>query len=441
MPDICFDLLTPPVLEEIDFHRALTGDTKKDDQKFKRRIGSLHPGHAVVAPYARHLRIALYRDSNVDVINKFVQMCKIAGLASSMIIQCRGTNQIEADRQEFFTQKSLYKLGCEFKRLPWPVAFQLESLLHNCLLNTQDILALLPRIQALCSNEGTSADRNASYVGGLLRKYHEELEVRSLRESPLGCFTRVRSAFVFSDSKLSSGNFRCCHITFTPTRMILEGPYATQSNRVIRKYTGYEDFFVRVDFRDEDRLQFRWAREVDGAPFLNDRVGGILKAGFELGGRRFEFLAYSSSALREHAVWFMNPFSHPQYGWVNSESIRESLGNFKDTDLLKCPSKYAARLAQAFTATDPSVKISRDQWENVPDLGQKPYLHTDGVGTISKQLGDKIWEALCAERRDHGSNAVKPSAVSDSGWIIICAHTYFSVPNSVLGVQRRGRCR
>ena|ERR1700685_3925224 len=76
------------------------------------------------------------------------------------------------------------------------------------------------------------------------------------------------------------------------------------------------------------------------------------------------------------------------------------------------PSKYAARIAQAFTATDPSVRITRDQWEEVDDLGTKPYYFTDGVGTISQLLGDRIWETLCAARRDHGEQAIKPSAVN-----------------------------
>ena len=35
---------------------------------------------------------------------------------------------------------------------------------------------------------------------------------------------------------------------------------------------------------------------------------GIVKNGLELGGRRFEPLAYSTSPLPEHAVWFMPPF-------------------------------------------------------------------------------------------------------------------------------------
>jgi hypothetical protein len=40
--------------------------------------------------------------------------------------------------------------------------------------------------------------------------------------------------------------------------------YAIQSNRVIRRYKDDEDHFIRVDFRDEDRLAYRWDREVDG---------------------------------------------------------------------------------------------------------------------------------------------------------------------------------
>lgn len=224
--------------------------------------------------------------------------------------------------------------------------------------------------------------------------------------------------------------------------MILEGPYATQSNRVLREYRDHEDHFIRVDFRDEDRLQYRWDREVDGTSFLKQRVGGILKEGFELAGRRFEFLAYSSSALREHAVWFMHPIELSRGNVVTAEDIRSSLGDFDDTPLKKCPSKYAARLAQAFTATDPSVKIHRDQWEVVDDLGADPYLFTDGVGTISKALGNKIWTALCEERRDKGRNTIQPSAVSNKYYLISAVEptflNRFAVSNSIFRLQRCG---
>lgn len=150
--------------------------------------------------------------------------------------------------------------------------------------------------------------------------------------------------------------------------------------------------------------------KVDGTTLLEERVGGTLKHGFDIGGRHFEFLAYSQSALREHAVWFVNPFQHPMRGFVDGQSIRDSLGDFRK--VISAPSKYAARLAQAFTATDPSVSISHDQCEEIPDMGTEPYLFTDGVGTISSQLGDMIWEALCTAKEDLRLHERKPSAVS-----------------------------
>src|ERR1700692_4153921 len=68
-----------------------------------------------------------------------------------------------------------------------------------------------------------------------------------------------------------------------------------------------------------------------------------------------------------------------------STRLTPCLGEF--AGVIHQPSKYAARIAQAFTATDPSVRITRDQWEEVDDLGTRPYYFTDGVGTISQLLG------------------------------------------------------
>ncbi|KAG6851310.1 hypothetical protein H0H93_011746, partial [Arthromyces matolae] len=380
-PYVCFDTMTPPTIEETNFHRTLTGDSQQDGSKFRRRIQAIHPGHQVVAPYAHHLRLLLHNDAS-DVPLRFQKMCVEAGLAKSMIIRCEGPNKVEADRWGFFTPKRLYTLQNEFKDLPWPIAFQLESLLHNCLLHTQDLSSLLKQTQTLCKHH------TERYVSALLRHYHEKLEVRSIRQSPTSCFEEVCKNFTVIDSKLPRGNFLCCHVTFTPTRMVIEGPYPTQSNRVIRMYEDYLDHFVRVDFRDEDRLQYRWDREVNGSTLIQERVGGILKNGFELAGRRFELLAYSSSALREHAVW----------GWVNSEFIRQTLGDFKSTQLLRQPSKYAARLALAFTATDPSVYIRSDEWEG------------DGVVSVDQQL-DKNTEGIRMRLR----KSMKKFSASNAG--------------------------
>jgi hypothetical protein len=106
---------------------------------------------------------------------------------------------------------------------------------------------------------------------------------------------------------------------------------------------------------------------------------GYSAAALSFQSRLFSFLAYLFSSLRGHAVWFVSPFEDPVEGYVNAESIRARLGIF--SDILGTPSKYAARTAQAFTSTDPCVKIQRDQWE---EQWQAELAHTHG------ELAEKI---------------------------------------------------
>jgi RNA-dependent RNA polymerase len=310
---------------------------------------------------------------------------------------------IDARAMGFFSHRDLVKVQRWVKTMEWKNAFQIEAYLRSGLLTTHDLLQTLQK----------PIDQAIRYYGNeaseFLRLFSVELKMRRPDEEVQDCFARLRSKHVHIDpSRLSPELLSCHHVIITPSRMLLEGPYTTQSNRVIRRYQSHDsslaEQFIRVEFRDEDRLAYRWDGDVDGTWFLKQRVGGILRHGFELGGRAFEFLGYSTSALREHSVWFVSPFRDPVEGYVTSEIIRSSLGDF--SKLLRMPSKYAARIAQAFTATNRSVKIRSDQWEEQPDLGE----HTDGVGTISLPLRDIIWEAMC-KAFPHLRGRVPPSAI------------------------------
>jgi hypothetical protein len=120
--------------------------------------------------------------------------------------------------------------------------------------------------------------------------------------------------------------FECYHVTITPTGQLLGGPIPETSNRVLRWYSDYQHHFLRVDFSEEDGNNIRLDREVDNATFVQERFGSVLKNGIKVAGRRFEFLAYSQSALREHAVWFISPFSTlhklPRYSLLNDVDLR-----------------------------------------------------------------------------------------------------------------------
>jgi RNA-dependent RNA polymerase len=114
-----------------------------------------------------------------------------------------------------------------------------------------------------------------------------------------------------------------------------------------------------------------------------------LHNGITVGGRHFEFLLCSNSSLREHAVWFFEPF-----GDHTAESIRASIGCFEGL-LTRQPAKLLARMGQALSATDPTVTLGPDEVkEHVEDIERNGSNFTDGLGDISQQLADEIWRAL-----------------------------------------------
>lgn len=71
--------------------------------------------------------------------------------------------------------------------------------------------------------------------------------------------------------------------TVTPTGMLLRGPDATVSNRVLRKYADKSDNFLRVFFADEDGMSVlldpRASQEKVYARFRKFLLEGILIAG------------------------------------------------------------------------------------------------------------------------------------------------------------------
>jgi len=110
----------------------------------------------------------------------------------------------------------------------------------------------------------------------------------------------------------------------------------------------------------------------------------------------FSFLAYSISALREHAVWFVTPFRDENGSLITADVIRSRLGNFDN--VIRCPAKYGARMSQAFTSTSVSISIMADEVFKLPDIekttNNRHVIFTDGIGTCSRGTMEAIAEAL-----------------------------------------------
>lgn len=279
---LCFDLITPPIFE--------AGELNTD---FKQRVGCIRPGQDSVAPYCHHLRIVLNKEES---LSKFEKLCTIAEFRSP------NHTPIETLRGLHCSPKQIDKIHKWINKLtPWPVAFQVATLLHNGLVDSTYILNhLRESIELLCKEDQDIAST-------VLRYFTVALQSASPMESHIDCLEKCRTQVLEQmrnkhstedRSRRASGNFDCHHVCITPTRFLLEGPYGTPSNRIIRQYRGYEDHFLRVEFRDEDKMQYLRDRDVDSKTILEERVGEFLKKGIKIAGRNFQFLAYSNSALR-----------------------------------------------------------------------------------------------------------------------------------------------
>ncbi|KAF9478036.1 RNA-dependent RNA polymerase [Pholiota conissans] len=420
VPAIVFTLHSPPTYEcDIPFENLTIGSDPHDavrqspliDKAYRRRRLSFLPipDHQRVCPYAS-LVIRLICSSAADLHN-FRRLSHTAQLHRLY------DYEYATDYRGLFSSDALEKLESYLAELDWCIVFQIESIVHGLIVDVHEMLDLMPDILRIVEHKGST------FTANLLRKFGPKAQ--SLfwdDEAPTDvrqCFHDTLSEVLqnptFATIKPAEGSLcEAYHLTITPTTIIFDGPFPERSNRVIRAYDPiHQEAFLRVSFLDEAKLQYRFDREVDPG-FIRDRVGPFLLDGLVIANREFKFLAYSQSALKEHAVWFVTPFR--QSGkLVDADSIIKSLGKFdglqSDPELMYCPARYAARISQAFTATD-AVEVEVEEILLIDDIltADQKYVFTDGVGTMSPEIAGEIWSQL--RRTKRRGRALKKSAPS-----------------------------
>ncbi|PIA33208.1 hypothetical protein AQUCO_04200156v1, partial [Aquilegia coerulea] len=181
-------------------------------------------------------------------------------------------------------------------------------------------------------------------------------------------------------------------VQVTPTKVYYCGPEINVSNRVLRHFHEYIDNFIRVSFVDEDWEKMRSTdlcpRAQSNKPHttLYDRVLSTLCNGVVIANKKFDFLAFSSSQLRENSVWMFS-----SRDGITTTSIREWMGDFRD---IRNVAKHAARLGQSFGSSTETLTVGRHEIENIPDVeiqwnGNK-YVFSDGIGKISSEFAGRV---------------------------------------------------
>jgi len=181
-------------------------------------------------------------------------------------------------------------------------------------------------------------------------------------------------------------------VQVTPAKVYFYGPEINVSNRVVRHFCADIDNFLRVSFVDEDfeklhsvDLSSRSSSRNNDArrTSLYNRVLSVLSNGISIGDKRFEFLAFSSSQLRDNSTWMF-----ASHQGLTASDIRKWMGDFRN---IRNVAKYAARLGQSFSSSTETLKVYNYEVEEIPDItnGTK-YIFSDGVGKISADFAMEV---------------------------------------------------
>jgi hypothetical protein len=164
---------------------------------------------------------------------------------------------------------------------------------------------------------------------------------------------------------------------------------AKVSNRVIRSYPHHSDYFIRVNFADENGERLGYDNHASNQRIYSDRFKKILRGKIDIAGFQYRFLGFSHSSLRSQSCWFCAPFEF-QGQTVDPVSIIKSLGDFS---AIRSPAKCAARIGQAFTDTTSAIRIGAENLYAMNDVERNDRVFSDGCGTISLGLLQRVWDS------------------------------------------------
>lgn len=179
----------------------------------------------------------------------------------------------------------------------------------------------------------------------------------------------------------------------SPTRVMLLGPEAEPSNRILRTFKSFSDHFLRVSFADEDGKSLRSNHKVH-TEAVYGRYRKVLRDGIRIADRLYSFLGFSNSSLRAHSVWFFAPFMDADARLQDHDAVLKHLGDFSN---IRVVAKCAARIGQAFSEIPYAVNMVKTgidvSWIDDVKSADGTRVFSDGVGTISREAMEEFWKA------------------------------------------------
>ncbi|EGT41395.1 CBN-RRF-3 protein [Caenorhabditis brenneri] len=188
-------------------------------------------------------------------------------------------------------------------------------------------------------------------------------------------------------------------VIVTPSRILLMAPEVMMVNRIVRRFG--PDYALRCVFRDDNlgRLAIRdfSVNNIDHlSNIVTESIFNTLKYGVQVADRKYSFLGWSNSQMRDQGCYLYAPRVDPATGRVSGtvEEIRKWMGDFREA--VSVP-KMMSRMGQCFTQAQPTVRLERRHWIVEPDVEgglSGKYCFSDGCGRISVKLANHITRIL-----------------------------------------------
>ncbi|KAI3858332.1 hypothetical protein MKW92_004084 [Papaver armeniacum] len=260
-------------------------------------------------------------------------------------------------------------------QLRYDILFKVNSLVQNGCLSGQTLDANFFRMVDPCSHP----------VNHIMCALEKLFHLKDCCYEPVKWLTEQYLEYSLSANpprstsiSLSDGLVYVRRVQITPLKVYFMGPEINVSNRVLRHYHDHIDNFIRISFVDEDSEKIR-------STDLSTRYS-TLHNGVVIGDKKFEFLAFSASQLRDNSAWMF-----ASKGPLTAASIRDWMGDFCE---IRNVAKYAARLGQSFGSSTETLSVYSNEIERIRDVEIESngtiYTFSDGIGKISSEFAHKV---------------------------------------------------
>ncbi|KAM7201330.1 RNA-dependent RNA polymerase 1 [Rhypophila sp. PSN 637] len=291
-------------------------------------------------------------------------------------------------------------LGHYETQLPFSFIFMLQKLVYDGYLNPVTVCQLARKLVDLFkSNTAQEHPISEEAFRKLFRMDYpspssdpRDFQVDGIMDFLEDSEAEIRDGFSLGSELFNETQnlVRIYRAVVTPTRIYLEEGMEAK-NRILRKFPNNQDYFMRVQFCDENGQDLYYSAKISLDP-IHKRFKQVLANGIAIGHRIYRFLGFSHSSLRSHSVWLSAPFMYNERLQI-PEFIITGLGRFEK---IQSPARRAARIGQAFSETPYAVSLDDFgiQVVKIKDVERNDRVFSDGVGPMSMEVLEAIHSVI-----------------------------------------------